>query len=88
MILAWLLLAATSTGVVGQECLIPEQTFICGLCVFVDPRDCAGVCPPEGELSINEIDCSGACVERGTGSVYDICGVCGGNDQGCVDCRV
>jgi hypothetical protein len=29
----------------------------------------------------------GDCKARGAGEVYDICGVCGGNDVGCVDCQ-
>ena len=85
---SFLLLAAHAVA----QCLIPDQKLFCDVCTFektsTDPRDCADQCTPEGELPTNERDCTEDCVPRGTGSVYDICGVCGGDDSGCVDCKV
>ncbi|KAJ3124325.1 hypothetical protein HK098_001202 [Nowakowskiella sp. JEL0407] len=75
----------SSTTSVVKIC-ISGQFWLCGKCVWFDPRDCFGQCPDVKGKKLNVIDCFGKCVPIGDMSKYDECGICGGNGNSCRDC--
>ncbi|KAJ3106672.1 hypothetical protein HDU97_005824 [Phlyctochytrium planicorne] len=66
-------------------CPIPGQIHTCGSCSFKDKRDCRGLCPSATAPPFIT-DCTDTCVSLPEAQTLDVCNVCGGTGDTCLDC--